>query len=440
MAGRSRKRPRPQSPTAGPTRPPPAPKVATSANNSGPRAIPGFVWDAEKQRYFPATSRSANSSEQRDKLRETRRIQQIEQTQQQPFPIKDAPSLPLLLRQRSLNQRPVCCSDRLRFMHLSGSTPRVIDANGQSSVSALAIASDGRQAVVGHRNGSLWRAGLSDSTHPAAVALLGGPGELVSVRRIADRFISAHLGNEHSGGGLVSIAGSSRLRYADSSVFTASGPPLCGPLNTAVGLTGRVSVAAISNTRMTEVFSTQTKTDILSTAFALDSPHVFIGGGRDGRVRLFDTRVASAQHDRKCGLFSTAPVLQSSVHGVGAHGWRLVAASMDSGVRMWDARMSDERRPGVFAVNDCFGDLQRPLEILSASRLGFAMYQDFVVAAGSDNQIRIWSMSTGTKLQTAVLPPSSATCTAIDLILSPAGVPTLIYSQSSSVTYLQVFG
>ncbi|KAJ2690832.1 hypothetical protein IWW39_000492 [Coemansia spiralis] len=436
MAGRSRKRPRPQSPTPAPTRPPPAPTVAASANN-GPRTIPGFVWDAEKQRYFPAASRSATSSQQRDELRETRRIQQVEQTQQQPAQVKDTPALPLILRQRSLNQRPMCSSDRLRFMHLNGSTSRVINTNGQSSVSALAIASDSQQAAVGHRDGSLWRAELGDSTHPTAVALLGGPGELVSVRRIADRFISAHLGNEHSGGGLVAIAGRSRLRYADSSVFTASGPPLCGPLNTAVGLTGRVSVAAISDARMIEVFSAQTKTDILSTTFALDSPHVFIGGGRDGRVRIFDTRAASAQHDRKRGLFSAALALQSSVHGVGAHGWRLAAASMDSAVRMWDVRMPDERRSGLFTADDCFGDLQRPLEMLSATRLGFAVYQDLVAAAGSDNQIRIWSMSSGDKLQTIVLPPSAATCAAIDLTLSPAGLPTLIYGQSSSVTCLQ---
>ncbi|KAJ2752142.1 hypothetical protein GGI19_004024 [Coemansia pectinata] len=430
---RSRKRPRPQSPTTEPTQTPPL-TVATNAAN-GPRPIPGFVWDAEKRRYFPATSRSANSSEQRDEHRETRRIQQVELTQQQPAPVDYPPALPLLLRQRSFSQRPVLSSDRLKFVHLSRSTPRVINTNGQSAISALAIASDGTRAVIGHRDGSLWRADLDSSAHP--VALLGGPGEIVSIRRIADRFISAHLGDEHSGGGLVAIAGSSRLRYADCSVFTASGPPPCGPPYTAVGLTGRVSVATISNTHMREVFSAQTKTDIMSTAFALDNPHVFVGGGRDGRVRLFDTRVASAQHDRKRGLFSAALMSKSSVHGVGAHGWRLVAASMDSGVRMWDVRMPDERRSGMFAVNDCFGDLHRPLEILSATRLGFALCQDLVAAAGSDNQIRVWSMSTGDKLQTVVLPPSAAACTAIDLILSPAKLPTLIYSQSNSVACLQ---
>ncbi|KAJ2023980.1 hypothetical protein IW146_009445 [Coemansia sp. RSA 922] len=429
---RSRKRPRPQSPTTEPT--PQQTVVATNSASSGPRPIPGFVWDAEKRRYFPATSRSANSSEQRDEHRETRRIQQVELIQQQPAPVDYTPALPLLLRQRSFSQRPVLSSDRLKFVHLNRSTPRVIDTNRQSTISALAIASDGQRAVIGHRDGSLWRTNLDNN---AAVALLGGPGEIVSVRRIADRFISAHLGDEHSGGGLVAIAGSSRLRYADCSVFTASGPPLCSPPYTAVGLTGRVSVAAITNTHMREVFSAQTKTDILSTAFALDSPHVFVGGGRDGRVRLFDTRVASAQHDRKRGLFSAALMSNSSVHGVGAHGWRLVAASMDSGVRMWDVRMPDEQRSEVFAVNDCFGYLHRPSELLSATRLGFAVCQDLVAAAGSDNQIRVWSMSTGNKLQTVALPPSAAACTAIDLILSPAKLPTLIYSQSNSVACLQ---
>ncbi|KAJ2340870.1 hypothetical protein GGH92_006067, partial [Coemansia sp. RSA 2673] len=214
---RSRKRPRPQSPTTEPT--PQQTVVATNSASSGPRPIPGFVWDAEKRRYFPATSRSANSSEQRDEHRETRRIQQVELIQQQPAPVDYTPALPLLLRQRSFSQRPVLSSDRLKFVHLNRSTPRVIDTNRQSTISALAIASDGQRAVIGHRDGSLWRTNLDNN---AAVALLGGPGEIVSVRRIADRFISAHLGDEHSGGGLVAIAGSSRLRYADCSVFTAS--------------------------------------------------------------------------------------------------------------------------------------------------------------------------------------------------------------------------
>ncbi|KAJ2623545.1 hypothetical protein GGF44_005311 [Coemansia sp. RSA 1694] len=189
---------------------------------------------------------------------------------------------------------------------------------------------------------------------------------------------------------------------------------------------------------MAEVFTAQTKTDIMSTTFAMDSPYVFVGGGRDGRVRLFDTRAASSQHDRKRGLLSSALMAKSSIHGVGTHGWRLVAASMDSGVRMWDVRMPDDKRQRKsFDASDCFGDLHQPLRILSATRLGFAVCQDFIAAAGSDNQVRVWSMRTGSTLQTIVLPPSAAACTAIDLALSPTGLPTLLLSQSSTVACLR---
>ncbi|KAJ2823678.1 hypothetical protein FBU31_004207 [Coemansia sp. 'formosensis'] len=424
---RSRKRPRPQSPTT--ERQPPA--VAAASN--GPRPIPGFVWDADKQQYFPAAMRPATSSAQRDERRETQRIQQVELTQKQ-LAISCAPALPFILRQRSLSQQPVPGSDRLRFARLGRCTPQTIHTNAQSAVSALAIASCGQRAVTGHRDGSLWRG----EPNAPPVALSGGPGEIVSIRRVADRLLCAHLGDEHSGGGLVAIAGSSRLRYADCSVFTASAPPPpSGPLTTAVGLTGRVSVAAMSNARMAEVFSAQTKTDVMSTAFALDSPHVFAGGGRDGCVRLFDVRVASAHHHRKRGLLSATLTMTSSVHGVGAQGWRVVAVSMDSAVRMWDVRMPDERHSAAFAATECFGHLLPPLPVTSPFRLGFAVCQDLVAAAASDNQIRVWSMSTGNLLHTVALPPSVPACTAMDLVLSPTHLPTLMYSQLLSVVSLQ---
>ncbi|KAJ2507993.1 hypothetical protein IWW47_000837, partial [Coemansia sp. RSA 2052] len=425
---RPRKRARSRSSASSePACPPPA---AAAAAEAAVRSIPGFVWDADKRRYFPAASRSAHSSAQRDESRETHRVQQVELIQKQrqqndrSLSIDYPPALPLLLRRRSAGQWPTLGSDRLRFSSLDKSTPCVFSTNGQSSVSAVAIASDGQRAAIGRRDGSLWRAELasSSSTHSqsSSVALSGGPGEIVSIRRIADRFIAAYLGDEHSGGGMVAITGSSRLRYADCSVLTASGPPTCGLPHTAVGLSGRVSIAAISDAHMAEVFTAQTKTDIMSTTFAMDSPYVFVGGGRDGRVRLFDTRAASSQHDRKRGLLSSALVAKSSIHGVGTHGWRLVAASMDSGVRMWDVRMPDDKRQRKsFDASDCFGDLHQPLRILSATRLGFAVCQDFIAAAGSDNQVRVWSMRTGSTLQTIVLPPSAAACTAIDLALSP---------------------
>ncbi|KAJ2889308.1 hypothetical protein GGI21_001663 [Coemansia aciculifera] len=441
---RSRKRPRSPQP-AEPSLPPP------------PRSIPGFVWDAEKQRYFPATGRSANSSAQRDELRETRRVQQIEQIQTQqarsPPPTDHyyyfAPpvALPLFVRRRSASQVPTLGLDYLRFACLSRATPHTFNTNGgQSVVSAAAITADSQHAVIGHRNGSLWRAKLdSDNVHlepPPAVAMSGGPGEVVSIRRFGNSTIAAYMGDEHSGGGMVAILGSSRLRYADCSVLTASSLPTSGPpLHTAVGLTGRVSVATISNASMAESFTAQTKTDIMSTAFVIDSPHVFAGGGRDGRVRLFDTRVASAHHDRKRGLLSLALQSKSSIHGIGAHGWRLVAASMDSGVRMWDIRMpvdddsQQQRRPlSPYGASTCFGDdLHSPLQVLSAARLGFAVCQGFVAAAGSDNQVRVWSMDTGCMLKTIALPPSAAACTALDLVLSPAtGLPTLLYSHAST--------
>ncbi|KAJ2812693.1 hypothetical protein GGI24_006637, partial [Coemansia furcata] len=378
---RSRKRPRPQSPTTERQ-----PAAVAAAGSNGPRPIPGFVWDADKQRYFPAAMRPATSSAQRDERRETQRIQQVELTQkQQQSVISWAPALPFILRQRSLSQQPVPGSDRLRFARLGRCTPQTIHTNAQSAVSALAIASCGQRAVTGHRDGSLWRG----EPNAPPVALSGGPGEIVSIRRVADRLLCAHLGDEHSGGGLVAIAGSSRLRYADCSVFTASAPPPpSGPLTTAVGLAGRVSVAAMSNARMAEVFSVQTKTDVMSTAFALGSPHVFAGGGRDGCVRLFDTRVASAHHHRRRGLLSAPLAAKCSVHGVGAHGWRVVAASMDSAVRMWDVRMAHEQRAAAFAATECFGHLLRPLPVTSPARLGFAVCQDLVAAAASDNQIR----------------------------------------------------
>ncbi|KAJ2484514.1 hypothetical protein EV174_002365 [Coemansia sp. RSA 2320] len=302
------------------------------------------------------------------------------------------------------------------------------------------------QAIVGHRDGFVSSVSLDSDSRPAVTETHArGPGETVSIRRIADRYICANLGDGYSEGGMVSIAGSSRLQYAGCSVFAASGPPACGPPRTAVGLTNRASVAVIDNARIAEVFNAHTKTDILSTTFAMSSCHVFLGGGRDGRARLFDTRVSSKQHDCRRGLLSAPLTSKSSIHGIGAHGWRLAAASMDSRVRMWDIRFagtewgdeSSSAQSKSYSTDDCFGDLHRPLEMLSATRLGFAVCRDLVAAAGGENQIRIWSMNTGGIVRTVALPPSATGCSAIDLALTSAGMPLLLYSQLGTVVCLR---
>ncbi|KAJ2158114.1 hypothetical protein GGF46_004019 [Coemansia sp. RSA 552] len=169
----------------------------------------------------------------------------------------------------------------------------------------------------------------------------------------------------------------------------------------------------------------------MSTAF-LGGGCAGLAGGRDGRIRLFDTRVPERQHSKLHGLLGTLNYNhKSSIHGLGAEDVMLVSASMDGEVNVWDLRMGNSSlAPSPRPVTK----LSSPSRMPSACRLGFAVEQGKVIAAGCDSQVRIWSLHSGQQLHVIPLPAVQGSCTALALKQpGNGGPPGLFLAQSDSI-------
>ncbi|KAJ2716698.1 hypothetical protein H4S00_004475, partial [Coemansia sp. D1744] len=148
---------------------------------------------------------------------------------------------------------------------------------------------------------------------------------------------------------------------------------------------------------------------------------VGFGGGRDGKIRLFDTRVAVGKHNWRRGLLAGKECRHSSsVHALGMDGWRLASASMNGQVFVWDIRMLGNKRYDSLCANSLSG----PSTVTSPSRLGFAVTRGIVAAASPDNIVRVWELHSGQLLRTVTLAPSADPCMALDIEYVSAKRPT----------------
>ncbi|KAJ2217474.1 hypothetical protein EV180_005925, partial [Coemansia sp. RSA 518] len=148
---------------------------------------------------------------------------------------------------------------------------------------------------------------------------------------------------------------------------------------TALGISNGIFVGGHADSEH-EPFHLRCKSDILSIVFA--DMTVGFGGGRDGKIRLFDTRVAVGKHNWRRGLLAGKECRHSSsVHALGMDGWRLASASMNGQVFVWDIRMLGNKRYDSLCANSLSG----PSTVTSPSRLGFAVTRGIVAAASPDN-------------------------------------------------------
>ncbi|KAJ2766656.1 hypothetical protein IWQ56_003635, partial [Coemansia nantahalensis] len=370
----------------------------------GPRQLPGFVWDTERRRYFPATSRAATGREQQHEQRERQRIEGIAAAQQRRPPPQEQPALPVprLLRCRSTRMPGWAApwaaprraaNDRLAFAGLGEAGGRPIDLPSTYSIVTALCVFGGRDAAhrclaAGHRNGSLVLVELDAADGVGRTAVLSADGEITAVHHIADgRPYFASMGGSGPGGTLT-VAGWGEQplavhALAGESIFAASRPAPGQPHRCCVGTTTGIRVADLSADAVWSAFHLRTQSDIVSTAFA-QAPSVGYGGGRDGRIRLFDARVAGARHQPDRGLFAGAGCRHASaVHGLGAEDWLLASASLDGQIRIWDIRMAAGQRGPAALCATSFGD---PSAAPAACRLGFDVRHGTVAAAGSDNQ------------------------------------------------------
>ncbi|KAJ2782921.1 hypothetical protein H4R18_002000 [Coemansia javaensis] len=414
---------------------------AATAGGAQVRAIPGFVWDAERGRYFPATSRAATSQEERHEQRKRQRADAAAAAQARAE--RELQPLGLLLRQRAAPWAVPgrASSEQLGFACMARSSRPVPYADAYSAVTALCAAGGdggggGQQLLAaGHRCGlaALARLDGSGDVQQAATHSMGS--EITAICHVErDLFLFASIGDGRDGGTLATdrLAAGERQTWTVPrlSVFAAavSGPGQ--PRVACIGTDGSVQAAALVGGEMRWTFRARTGSDIVSAAF-VDGPHVAAGGGRDGRIRLFDLRVDGARHDARRGLFSGAGCGHASaVHGLGGEGWLLASASMDGRVRVWDLRMAAGAQ-GPAAL--CASDLGDPLAAPAACRLGFGVGRGAVVAAGSDSLVCMWSLRTGHPLQRLALPVAEGSCTALALAAPGPGPPALFVGQSAAV-------
>ncbi|KAJ2398349.1 hypothetical protein GGI23_003238, partial [Coemansia sp. RSA 2559] len=435
-----------------------------------PHSLPGFVWDEKKQRYFPATSRAADYQERQQEDREKARVQAISEEQQRererriqenknwavPMALRRLsthPDYAYIVRSGGTRQAEI---NRLRFVPV-GSYRRSIDIGYlPSTVTSLCVfpaeRNAGRIVIVGRRSGELNVAEI-DSDHNASVRYnFNLQSEVSSIQHISnERYIYAYMGDAN--GGCVAIAGAgfeqiSSFTFPSCTVFCASKLPStqsASRVATAVGLESSTATMAVLPTGLQKVFSAQTGSDILSTAFLSESSDVFVGGGRDGCIRLFDCRVSGKRHSRQRGMLTAnSPGCRhgSSVHGVGSDRWLVVSASMDGDSRVWDLRMPSET---YFTLGDqqiakhgpeatMFGNLRGPSSMLASRKLGFDVSHGVAAVADNDNHVRIWDVRRAERLQTLAFPVANGSCGAVCLDWqSPASHPWVFVGQLNEI-------
>ncbi|KAI9503225.1 hypothetical protein GGI25_004284 [Coemansia spiralis] len=451
--------------------------VGTTAPSAAPPALPGFVWDEERQRYFPAVSRAANRQEQQEQERERSRMQTIAEARMREKKRRmqqhSSWSIPSTVRQRStaLTSAGLRWSGtqsteatRLRFAPLKRYMHEVSVSAPPAIVTSICTFPLDRErttdygtrvVVIGRRSGGINIVTVADDRFTEdELTGLETDGEVTSIQHITkDRYFYTDIGEGF--GGSMSVASTmhgklSTLGFPNHSVFCASKLPTVDSvlhMVTAVGLSNSVVTVEVAPTGFVGAFGASTSSDILSTSFLGGNPKVFVGGGRDGRVRLFDTRVSGKRHDKRFGLMSEHSSIKrhdSSVHGIGADRWFVVSTSMDGRSRVSDIRMPNndyhwlndpqiaEHRP----VSTHVWNLHIPSLLPAASRrLGFDIKFGVAAIAGSDADVRLWDVRKGEMLTNIGENPwDHGSCAAVCLDWdSPTAHPWLITGCSSSV-------
>ncbi|KAJ2373327.1 hypothetical protein IW150_003677 [Coemansia sp. RSA 2607] len=273
---------------------------------------------------------------------------------------------------------------------------------------------------------------------------------ITSICRVSSRnFLYTALGKGATSGSfsIIRARTADRLckhRFVGMSVFGACVSQMeahrPSSLQVAVGHSGGASVVSVGTSGPISVFAAKTGSDILCTTFLADSSSVFVGGGRDGHIRLFDSRIDIKRHNRHRGLFSskTGCRHKTGVHGISsmqtdAH--QFVSACMDGQVDMWDVRMIHANDVGnIGATARSLNRLSGQSEIAAPCILGFDVSNDVVAAASGDGLVRLWSASSGRLLRNVTLPVTLGLCRALDLNYNPdMAASTLYLGQDNNV-------
>ncbi|KAH8556609.1 WD40-repeat-containing domain protein [Umbelopsis sp. PMI_123] len=140
-----------------------------------------------------------------------------------------------------------------------------------------------------------------------------------------------------------------------------------------------------------------TNSAVLAAQIDPVQPHVFFGGCRDGRVKLFDARVDRRKIDARRGhspyiIQHKSPITHLRKIGSSFH---IVTAAMDGSLQVWDLRGHQ-----TISSHTSYHQRQWPVLRFNGHKnqhtrsLGFDVLDDsnVVAVAGDDHIIRLWSL------------------------------------------------
>ncbi|KAI8913745.1 WD40-repeat-containing domain protein [Powellomyces hirtus] len=423
---------------------------AASSTSAGPMNIPGFYWDAVKNRYFkivankgatPSSSqytfeaiKAKAAAVQRDHVAEQIRKKRLEElapirrnrsdylhTSLSSF-LRDREASPSLHQLSGSLQRSRAMESMMKYLRVRST---IKNAGGQTAGSGFVMQNGDitdfrmhpfmNEVCTGHTDGSVRMMtfqprnvdGKGPTSYEQATGFLARQenSEITSLNygycRYGDisTIVTTSLGY---GGRPGSVQANSKMSVYSSAVSISS----CsrGETVLAIGAQGKLVVIKDWEDRnegaSVRHIPLPSKTDVLSQAFDADGT-LLLNGCRDGRIHAFDLRTHGIVRAAGFGEGQNHPAMFKGRHASAIcclqalSSQRLLSAAMDGSMYMWDLRNS--RVPVLEFVG----------QVNTHTKLNFTVdhEESVFVTPGQDRYIRTWSLRTGTLL--SQIPPAN---------------------------------
>ncbi|KAH9997926.1 hypothetical protein BJV77DRAFT_982268 [Russula vinacea] len=363
-----------------------------------PRELPGFYFDAEKNRYFPSSSKQAGKSHPPYSQSPADRPHTSEAA-----PPSSSTPPPQNARRRShdawhnlqLSRLATCPRQRIATLH------QMMTAQVEASAAYQAISIPvftGRTLTAfaaGTHDGRIWSiAGDSDGVlhafDPSSPEdLLSMPSQVLQHSRTREYRLDSQISSIRSSGPrwVATSFGSTILVHdlpSTRTVKVSLSPDLACDVWTS-HLRDRSLVLGVRKRALlmqdVESLTNAWRLETQSDVFALHQEECLVyTGSRSGSIRRFDTPFTKS--------FNSITYLNI------IKDWQLLVTTIRGAIEMFDVRFLQEARPLLELVGHVNSYQPSLPHAITPS-------QDFFLAAGLDNRIRGWSLLTGEPLSCA---------------------------------------
>ncbi|KAM3589378.1 DDB1- and CUL4-associated factor 4 [Umbelopsis sp. WA50703] len=378
--------------------------------------IPGYYYDPEKKKYFKVMATGRYSR------------QNYEKSHNQPVTPPPPPKkrrvtpLPVYRSMRETQSASVMKKDTSTvYMGLLSrlATPQKISMMGTAALTATATARPTaldihpkhNHLLLGLADGcvaqTLFSMNRANGYQQHALTLTMHGSDLTSIRMgLDDRCVITTMGNgivpptmsflkldlhglhEHDDQQLMPPAALHTFSHTKLGSFWSCDRSRINPSSTILGTDSHVLY--FSGTDIHTKFKIKSAT--LAAQIDPVQPNVFLCGGRDGHIRLYDVRQDRRKVDYFRGHGACTMKHKSAITHLHKSGssFHVVAASMDGSLQTWDVRgqtnQTNERAWPVFRFNGHKNSHSRShgFDVLEAANI--------VAVAGEDHVIRLWSL------------------------------------------------